>query len=94
MNHYALLSLIWVWVGGPKPVGRKSENERAEILTHKAENWKAENMIRPKKYSPLVINTCSEIYQLVATITMSREVTLWAPMALDFNYCVFIDIHG
>ena len=44
-----LQSKMRVWVGGPKPVGRKSENDRVEILPHKDENHKAE-----KIYSPLL----------------------------------------
>ena len=42
-----------VWSVGPKPVGLKSENNRAEILPHKAENRKAESTVRPKN-SPLL----------------------------------------
>ena len=49
-----VLNRIWmknverVWVGGPKPVGRKSRNPKAKIFTHKAENREVENIIRPK----------------------------------------------
>ena len=38
-----------VWVAGPKTVGQKSKNNRAEILPQKAKNQCTENMIRPKK---------------------------------------------
>ena len=43
-----------VLVGGSKPVGQKSKNDSAEILPLKAENQSAKNMIRPKKYSPIL----------------------------------------
>ena len=33
-----LQSKMRVWVGGPKPVGRKSENDRVKIFPEKAEN--------------------------------------------------------
>ena len=75
MNNYVVLSLIWVWVGGPIPVGRKSENFSAKILPHKAEN-----ILKLKKYSPLVINVTPP--------------AIFSCTALDCNYCGFIDIHG
>ena len=43
-----------VWSVGPKLADRKSENDRAEILPHSAENCQAKNTIRSKKYSSII----------------------------------------
>ena len=54
-----------VWVSGPKPVRRKSRNP--EIFPQKAENRKAKNAIRLKKYSPIFALLLHLIVQNVRT---------------------------
>ena len=63
----------WVWSVGSKPVGWKWKNDRAKILPHKAENRKAKNTSRPKKFISLNSLLLFFVYSPILTANKGYE---------------------